>query len=76
MIDTAMQKIYIYEHILKIMKKFEGVKIEKDKFSQHIKIKNYDCRQEVWQWDGIQAQSLIFCKSDFSDQRKKIFINL
>ena len=21
----------------------------------------------MWQWDGIQAQSLIFCKSDFSD---------
>ena len=52
------------------MKKFEGVKIEKDRkvlSTQYIKVNNYDCRHEVWQWDGIQAQSLIFCKSDFKE---------
>ena len=25
-----------------------------------LRVKNYDCRHEVWQWDGITAQSLIF----------------
>lgn len=52
------------------MKKFEGVKIEKDTkvFStQYIKVQNYDCRHEVWEWDGIKAESLIFCKSDFKE---------
>ena len=52
------------------MKKFDSVKIEKDTrvFStRYIKVKNYDCRREVWGWDGIKAQSLIFCKSDFKE---------
>lgn len=52
------------------MKKFDSVKTEKDTkvlSTQYIKVKNYDCRYEVWEWDGITAQSLIFCKSDFKE---------
>ena len=50
------------------MKKFENVLIEKDTImlsSEFIKIQGFDCKHEVWKWDGIKAESLVFYKYDF-----------
>ena len=61
------------------MKKFEGVKIDADTnvFStNYIKVQGYDCRHEVWGWDGITAQSLIFYKFDFEKPYKINVISL
>ena len=61
------------------MKKFEGVKIEADTkvFStNYIKIKEDDCRHEVWKWDGITAQSLIFYKFDFKEPYESHVLSL
>ena len=50
------------------MKKFDDVEIEKDTkiiSVKYINIEGYDCRCEVWNWDGVIADSLIFYKYDF-----------
>ena len=46
--------------------KFNNINIEPDTIIQSfrfIKIDGIDCRYEEWIWDGIEAESLIFCTS-------------
>ena len=52
------------------MKKFDRVKIEsntKIHLIDYININSFDCRHEIWSWDGIKGESLIFCTKDFKN---------
>ena len=60
------------------MKKFDKVKIEADTKTHlidYIKINCFDCRHEIWSWDGIKGESLIFCTKDFKNP-KKVLLHL
>lgn len=49
------------------MEKFKDVIVEPDTIIQSyrfLKINQIDCRHEMWVWDGIEAESLIFCTNE------------
>ena len=49
--------------------KFDGVPVEKDTrilFRQTAKFGQYDVLYEMWSWEGIQAESIIFATDDIS----------
>lgn len=49
------------------MEKFNGINIEPDtviKSYKYLKIDDIDCRYEKWFWEGIGAESLIFCTKE------------
>ena len=57
------------------MKKFDRVKIEADTkihLIDYIKINCFDCRHEIWSWDGIKGESLIFCTKDFKNPKNEV----
>jgi len=33
----------------------------------------FDSRHEIWSWDGIMGESLIFCTKDFKNPEKRSF---
>jgi hypothetical protein len=50
--------------------KFDGVPVEKDTrilFRQTAKFGKYDVLYEMWSWEGIKAESIIFETDDVSD---------
>lgn len=49
------------------MKKFDNVPVEKDTrilFRKVRKLGEYDVLYEIWSWDGINAESVIFANDD------------
>ena len=57
------------------MKKFDRVKIEsntKIHLIDYININSFDCRHEIWSWDGIKGESLIFCTKDFKNTKNEV----
>jgi len=49
------------------MEKFKNINVEPDTIIQSnrfLKIDKIYCRHEMWVWDGIEAESLIFCTSE------------
>lgn len=49
------------------MEKFKDIILDPDTtllHQQFIKIDNIDCKYEIWIWDGIEAESLIFCTNE------------
>ena len=49
------------------MKKFDNVPVEKDTrilFRKVRKLGEYDVLYEIWSWDGINAESIIFADDD------------
>lgn len=49
---------------MSIEEKFKNINVESDTKIHAIKYLNLDgmdCRYEFWGWDGIEAESLIFC---------------
>ena len=52
------------------MKKFSKIIPEVDTkiiSVDYINLNGFDSRHEVWSWDGIMGESLIFCKKDFKN---------
>tara|TARA_Y100000385_G_scaffold107883_1_gene112063 strand:- start:68 stop:346 length:279 start_codon:yes stop_codon:yes gene_type:complete len=52
------------------MKKFSKIIPEVDTkiiSIDYINLNGFDSRHEVWSWDGIMAESLIFCTKDFKN---------
>ena len=50
--------------------KFDGVPVEKDTrilFRQTAKFGKYDVLYEMWFWEGLKAESIIFATDDVSD---------
>ena len=50
--------------------KFDGVPVEKDTrvlFRQTAKFGQYDVLYEMWSWEGIKAESIIFATDDISE---------
>lgn len=50
--------------------KFDDVPVEKDTrilFRHPVKFGKYDVLYEMWSWEGIQAESIIFATDDVSD---------
>jgi len=53
-----------------MIKKFDNVPVEEDTrilFRKEAKLGNYDVLYEMWSWEGISAESLIFVNDDVSD---------
>ena len=51
-------------------KKFDGVLVEKDTkilFRQEASLGNIEVLYEMWSWEGISAESLIFANEDVAD---------
>ncbi len=51
-------------------KKFDGVPVEKDTkilFRQEASLGNIEVLYEMWSWEGISAESLIFANEDVAD---------
>lgn len=49
------------------MEKFKDINVEPDTIIQSyrfLKIDEIDCKYEMWVWDGIEAESLIFCTNE------------
>jgi hypothetical protein len=49
---------------MSIEEKFKNIGVESDTKIHAIKYLNLDgtdCRYEFWEWDGVEAESLIFC---------------
>ena len=49
--------------------RIKAVPIEPDTkilFQKEGKLQNYDVRYEIWSWDGIEAESIIFSNDDVS----------
>ena len=47
--------------------KFQHVPVEKGTrihFEKEIKIADMDALHQVWSWDGVHAESIIFCNED------------
>ena len=50
--------------------KFKNVPVEDDTqiiASMEAKIEDYDVLYQKWSWDGIQAESVIFCNDDVAE---------
>lgn len=51
-------------------KKFNNVPLDSDTTileQKEIKINNLDALHQIWNWDGLKGESLIFCNEDFSE---------
>lgn len=51
-------------------KKFDDVPVDKDTrvlFRQEAKLGKYDVLYEMWSWEGISAESIIFANDDVAD---------
>lgn len=49
------------------MEKFKDINADPDTIIQSyqfLKIDKIDCKHEMWVWDGIEAESLIFCTNE------------
>lgn len=60
-------------------KKFKNVSIESDTIFHAIKYLNLDstdCRYEFWEWDGVEAKSLIFCTPELKEVTELYFQKL
>jgi len=50
--------------------KFKDVPVDEDtriQFRNEAKLGNYDVLYEIWSWEGISAESIIFASDDVSD---------
>lgn len=59
--------------------KFKNVNIESDTKIHAIKYLNLDgtdCRYEFWEWDGVEAESLIFCTPELKEVTEGYFQKL
>ncbi len=59
--------------------KFKNISIEADTKIHAIKYLNLDgtdCRYEFWEWDGIEAESLIFCTPELKEVTEAYFQKL
>jgi len=57
------------------MKKFSNIIAEVDTkiiSIDYINLNGFDSRHEVWSWDGIMAESLIFCTNDFKNPENEV----
>jgi hypothetical protein len=57
------------------MKKFNKISLDTDTKIHNVdykKIDGFDSRHEIWSWDGIMGESLIFCKKDFKNPEKEV----
>lgn len=64
------------QNIFNIKNKFKDVKFEPDTkllFFDYLIIDGLDCKYEIWSWDGIQGESLIFLKEDLKNFEKSFF---
>ena len=55
------------------MEKFKNINIESDtiiKSFKFLKINDIDCRYEKWFWEGIEAESLIFCTNELKSTQE------
>jgi len=55
------------------MEKFKGINIEPDttiNSFQFLKIDDVDCRHEKWSWEGVKAESLIFCTKELKSTQE------
>ena len=55
------------------MEKFNGINIPPDTKIQSFKfqkIDNIDCKHEKWFWEGIKAESLIFCTKELKSTQE------
>ena len=59
--------------------KFNNIRVESDTKIHAIKYLNLDgtdCRYEFWEWDGIEAESLIFCTPELKEATQAYFQKL
>jgi hypothetical protein len=59
--------------------KFKNIRIESDTKIHAIKYLNLDgmdCRYEFWEWDGVEAESLIICTPDLKKVSEGYFQKL
>lgn len=64
---------------MSIEEKFKNVKVESDTKIHAIKYLNLDgmdCRYEFWDWDGVEAESLIFCTHELKEVTQEYFQKL
>jgi hypothetical protein len=64
---------------MSIEEKFKNIRIESDTKIHAIKYLNLDgtdCRYEFWEWDGVEAESLIFCTPDLKEVTEGYFQKL
>ena len=57
-------------YFMSIEEKFKNINIESDTqiyAFKYINLDGMDCRYEFWGWDGIEAESLIFCTPELKD---------
>ena len=50
-----------------LKEKFSGINVESDTIIQDFRfltVSGIDCRYEMWSWDGIKGESLIFCTKE------------
>lgn len=55
---------------MSIQDKFKNIRKEPDTLIQAIKYLNLDgldCRYEFWEWEGVEAESLIFCTQEVNE---------
>ena len=54
---------------MKLKNRFKAVPIEPDtriQYQKQGKLHQYNVRYEIWSWDGIEAESIIFSNDDVS----------
>jgi len=59
--------------------KFKNVPVEWDTkilFQQEIKLEDKDVIYQIWDWDGIKANSIIFISKDFDHQTDEELKNI
>ena len=64
---------------MSIEEKFKNVRVEADTKIHAIKYLNLDgmdCRYEFWDWDGVEAESLIFCTPELKEVSEAYFQKL
>ena len=62
-----------------ISSKFTNIKVEDDTkilSREEMKLGDYDVMHEIWVWEGIQAESLIFFNEDISDLNEEEILKL
>ena len=62
-----------------IIEKFKNISIEKDTkilSRKEVNFGDYDVIHEVWVWEGIHAESLIFFNEDIKDLDEKEVLRL
>lgn len=61
------------------MAKFENLPVEFDTkviSREQIKILNYDAMHEIWSWDGIKGESIIFVTEEINELSENGIIDL